>query len=147
MALPQGVNSLVEHHKTDHDEDRADHSGVVVLHPGLEFAQRFVESVSGNEVSEHGYGHRGGADRGEDRDGRPGLAVPQCRSADRHAGCCAHQQNLEVRHREQDSGEKARAGPSEVIDVSHFGMCSERSRVSHRYRPHTISAVPRTMRT
>ena len=70
----QAVNSLVQHQKTDHDQDYRDEDGVLALHPVLEPRQRCVEAVA-----RHGVGQDRQRDRRTgDRD-VPELTASQTR--------------------------------------------------------------------
>src|SRR5271156_5583319 len=54
----QSVNSVVEHHQADQDQDCREQRGVVFLHPVFEPCQRIVEAMTGARVGQYGDGDR-----------------------------------------------------------------------------------------
>ena len=74
------MNSLVQHQKTDHDQDGCDQDGVLALHPVLEPRQRRIEAVARNGVGQDRQRDRRSGDRDVPGDGEPDPGDLRARS-------------------------------------------------------------------
>ena len=126
------MNSLVQHQKTDDDQDGGHQGGVLSLHPVLEPRQRFVEAVARHRVGENRNRHRRRGDRdvpghGDPRVGEPRPAVPIAKPA-------AAQMNSTFGLTTVSAAAAARraTGVSLLRLCIQPGVCADRLRVSQR---------------